>query len=64
MIGEIIFGNLKNKTFLEIWNSKKLNEIRKKLKNSNRNFNPCNKCDVLGTIIGQEHFQQWSFNEI
>ena len=55
MIGEkkIILGNLNNQSFNDIWFSKKAMKIRKMLNNSNRNFSPCNVCDVDGTLMGK-----------
>ena len=53
------FGNLKQKSFFDIWNGKALNGIRKRLSNSDRNFGACKNCDVLGTIIGKDSFEAW-----
>lgn len=53
------FGNLKDKHIFDIWINKKFNLIRKKLSEKNRNFSPCNLCDVDGTLIGKEIFEQW-----
>ncbi len=50
---KIILGNLKKDNFLDIWCSKKAILIRKKLFKSDRNFTPCNKCDVQGNLIGE-----------
>ena len=54
------FGNLKDKLFFDIWNSKALNGIRKRLLNSDRDFGACKNCDVLGTVIGKESFEAWN----
>lgn len=54
-----ILGNLKNETLKDIWISSKANEARKRLNNSQRNFSPCNVCDVKGTLIGKEHSLAW-----
>jgi hypothetical protein len=42
-----------------LWKSKKLESIRKSLSKSNRNFEPCKSCDVLGTLIGEDSFNAW-----
>lgn len=55
-----ILGNLKNETFMEIWTTMKSKEIRYKLKNGNRNFSPCDVCDVKGTLIGKDHAEAWT----
>ena len=59
-----ILGNLKIQTFKEIWTSKFANIGRKLLNKGNRNFTPCNLCDVKGTLIGKKHADTFtSLNE-
>ena len=57
---KMIMGNVKNHSIKEIWTSKKFDFARKKLSNADRNFSPCNVCDVKGTLIGNKHAEQWS----
>ena len=52
---KIILGNLNNTNLLDIWFSKKSMQIRKMLNKSNRNFTPCNVCDVEGTFMGEKN---------
>ena len=52
---KIILGNLNKDKFLDIWFNKKSMKIRKMLNNSNRNFTPCNVCDVEGTFMGKKN---------
>ena len=52
---KIILGNLNNEKILDIWFSAKSLKIRKMLNQSNRNFTPCNVCDVDGTLIGEKN---------
>jgi hypothetical protein len=33
--------------------------VRQKLANADRNFAPCNACDVEGTLQGDKHFEIW-----
>jgi len=54
-----ILGNLKKEKFLDIWLSKKSEEARNKLNNSDRSLNPCNVCDVTGDLIGRKHHEAW-----
>ena len=54
-----ILGNLKNSSFFEIWSSKIALEARFKLNKGDRNFNPCNVCDVNGVLIGKKHAKAW-----
>ena len=54
-----ILGNLKDKSFKEIWLSKISNISRNKLLKADRDFSPCNVCDVTGTLIGVKHAQAW-----
>ena len=53
------FGNLNSENIWDIWKGKVLANLRKKLSNADRNFNPCKSCDVLGTVIGKENFDAW-----
>ncbi len=55
----LIVGNLKNENFIDIWRNQKFNLARKKLYKSDRNFSPCDKCDVTGTFMGGEHAKHW-----
>ena len=50
---KIILGNLNKENLTDIWFSKKSMQIRKMLNRSNRNFTPCNVCDVDGTLMGK-----------
>ena len=52
---KVILGNLNNNKLLDIWFSKKSVKIRQMLNNSNRNFKPCNVCDVEGTLMGEKN---------
>ena len=59
---KMIMGNLTKNSIKEIWLSKKFNFARSKLNSKNRNFSPCNVCDVKGNLIGNKHIEYW--NEI
>ena len=52
---KVILGNLNKTNLLDIWFSKKSMQIRKMLNKSNRNFTPCNVCDVEGTFMGKKN---------
>lgn len=52
---KLILGNLNNERLIDIWFSKKSMKIRKMLNQSNRNFSPCNVCDVDGTMMGKKN---------
>jgi len=52
---KVILGNFNKEKFLDIWFSKKSMRIRKTLNSSNRNFTPCNVCDVEGTFMGEKN---------
>ena len=52
---KIILGNLNKTNLTDIWFSKKSMQIRKMLNKSNRNFTPCNVCDVEGTFMGEKN---------
>lgn len=52
-------GDLKRQSILEVWNGKAMNFARRRLGQSKRDFAPCNRCDVAGTLMGREHFEAW-----
>jgi radical SAM protein with 4Fe4S-binding SPASM domain len=56
---KLVVGNLNNESILEVWTGSSMNNIRKRLGNRDREFSPCNECDVKGTYIGREHFTKW-----
>lgn len=54
-----ILGNLNKNTLIEIWTSKLSKISRKSLLKGNRNFSPCDVCDVEGGLIGKTHGKAW-----
>jgi radical SAM protein with 4Fe4S-binding SPASM domain len=54
-----IIGNVYNTPVMDLWNSKLMNDARKRLLNSDRCFQPCDKCDVDGLMNGQGHANLW-----
>lgn len=56
---KLVVGNLNHQTIHEIWDGSLMRRARRNLANSDRNFPPCDKCDVDGTLIGKDHFQEW-----
>ena len=59
---KVILGNLNKEKLLDIWFSKKSMSIRKMLNKSNRNFKPCNVCDVEGTFMGKKNSTYFNQN--
>ena len=57
---KIILGNLNNENLIDIWFSQRSIRIRKMLNSSNRNFSPCNVCDVEGTFMGKKNSQYFN----
>lgn len=55
-----ILGNVEKEKIIDIWGNEKFDRARKKLLNKDRNFTPCNKCDVSGELIGSEHGKKWT----
>ena len=58
----MILGNINNDSIEDIWNSKKFEFMRKKLHKGERDFSPCNVCDVKGNLIGKKHVEYWKKN--
>ena len=54
-----ILGNLNNQSFYDIWTSQLAKLSRKSLVKGNRNFSPCDVCDVDGMRIGKTHAEAW-----
>lgn len=54
-----ILGNLNNSSIKNIWLSDNALNSRRNLEGANRNFSPCNVCDVKGDLIGKEHAVAW-----
>jgi len=52
-------GNIKDESLLSIWSNNLFNSQRQKLCNSDRSENPCNVCDVNGTLNGEVAFNRW-----
>jgi len=52
---KVILGDLNKEKLKDIWFSKRFMGIRKMLNKSNRNFTPCNVCDVEGTLMGEKN---------
>lgn len=53
------FGNVKDKSLLDIWTDAKLMEFRNKLKNGERSLSPCSNCNANGQIFGRNHAEKW-----
>ena len=56
---KLIAGNLNHQTIHEVWEGRILRRVRRSLAASDRNFAPCDKCDVDGTLMGRRHFEEW-----
>lgn len=54
-----ILGNIKNSKLIDIWTSKIAMMSREGLINGDRNFSPCNLCDVKGDLTGSAHANAW-----
>mgnify|MGYP001266672763 CR=1 FL=1 len=57
---KLVVGNLKKEKFLDIWTNKYFDNARKKLIKGDRTFEPCDKCDVTGVLMGKSHASAWN----
>ena len=57
---KMIVGNLYKQDLMEIWLSKLLMVARHRLYQGDRNFKPCNVCDVEGSLMGNKHAEAWA----
>ena len=53
---EHVVGNLMQQSLRDVWFSKPMNAIRKKLIKGDRSQSPCNKCSVDGTLFGKPSY--------
>ncbi len=56
---KLIAGNLNNESLLDVWNGRQMKRARLSLAQADRNFAPCNTCNVDGALLGQSHFDRW-----
>lgn len=54
---EHVIGNLMNDSLYDVWFSKPMRSIRRKLARGDRSQSPCDKCSVKGTLFGRESFE-------
>ena len=57
---KMVVGNLYKQNFTEIWFSKLFMTARHRLNDGDRNFSPCNVCDVDGIMMGRKHAEAWA----
>jgi radical SAM protein with 4Fe4S-binding SPASM domain len=55
-----IIGNVEETNLWDLWTSKRYEVARIKLSQKDRNFKPCNTCDVQGDVMGRKNFEAWS----
>jgi radical SAM protein with 4Fe4S-binding SPASM domain len=53
---EHVVGNLLQSTLHDVWFSKPMTKIRKRLMKGDRSQSPCNKCSVDGSLFGKPSF--------
>ena len=53
---DLILGNAVTENIWDIWTNESFDGVRSSLMVSDRNIDPCVKCDVNGELIGKEHF--------
>ena len=49
-------GNIMQDTLYNVWFSKPMRKIRRRLAKGDRSQSPCNGCSVEGTLFGKESF--------
>jgi radical SAM protein with 4Fe4S-binding SPASM domain len=54
---EHVVGNLLQQSLHEVWFSKPMNKIRRRLMRGDRSKSPCNKCSVDGSLFGKPSFE-------
>lgn len=56
---KLVVGDLNESSIIDIWRGKSIELVRNMLANADRDFCPCNACDVKGTLMGEAHFKKW-----
>ena len=54
---EHVVGNLLQQSLHDVWFSKPMNKIRKRLMKGDRTHSPCNKCSVDGSLFGKPSYE-------
>jgi radical SAM protein with 4Fe4S-binding SPASM domain len=57
---KMVVGNLHKQDFVDIWFSQLMMTNRKRLNQGDRNFKPCDVCDVQGSLMGSKHAEEWA----
>ena len=55
---EHVVGNLLQQSLYDVWFSKPMNKIRRRLAKGDRSHSPCNKCSVDGSLFGKPSFDK------
>jgi radical SAM protein with 4Fe4S-binding SPASM domain len=53
---EHVIGNLLQQSLMDVWFSKPMEKIRRRLMGGDRSHSPCNKCSVDGSLFGKPSF--------
>lgn len=56
----IKFGNVMDRSIMDMWLDKKMMEYRNLLLKGKRTLSPCNNCDANGRIFGENHMKAWT----
>lgn len=56
---KLIAGNVNDDSILDIWNNDILKKVKMHLIKEDRDFPPCDRCDVDGVLMGGGHFRKW-----
>lgn len=56
---KLILGDLNSSSIQKVWKGEAAENARRKLAAADRNFPPCEACDVKGTLMGGGHFRKW-----
>ena len=56
---KVKFGNLNSNSLLEVWQSHNIEKYRRMLGKGFRKLEPCERCNVNGTLHGYNHIELW-----
>lgn len=58
-----IVGNMTRQSFWDIWSGAEFSSARRRLAESDRCFQPCDRCDVKGALMGSAHANAWAAHD-
>lgn len=59
-----VVGDLNVESVMDVWCSDRMNMVRHRLNSMDRDFQPCNVCNVNGMMDGQKKYEAWQLYNV